>query len=523
MRFLTRIASAVGLVVLLLFSQAWADDCGDDELVTRQIAMELVRGSSPDDLTAPPPFTVLDRIPEYQLWLIEVPEGTDTEQVAEELEEGQTLVNRAEPLRLLETPEGVQRSIPDLGIAFDKTGYVGQTTLQQINAPQAVQQFSGAGIIVAVLDTGIALQHPELAGAIVVPGADFAGGDGTAAAQPNGVDDDGDGDVDESVHHGTFVAGLIRLVAPDARILPIRVLEADGKGTAFGVAKGILHAMRNGADVINLSLAMGLESRAVEIAIEDARDRGVVVVAAAGNRGSACVDFPADLGETIAVASVDGNFIKTIFSSFGTQVDLSAPALDLLSTFGDDEFAQWSGTSFATPLVSGGVALLLEKYPGLTVDDVRDVIQTTVQPDNNSGLVGLMGAGALDLDAMAQVLTSDRTSLKLSAAPQGTTLDWSPVLDAMGYDVVRGEVAGLDSVELDTGEEIVILPSLTCMAEDTAATDTAMVPDALLPAPGTAFFYLFRDDAPDGGAYGSGADDHRRIVGGLDCLLGGGG
>ena len=487
-------------------------NCGDDDRVDDQIVVELEPGASIDAVLAGIPYdvAVIDSVPQYGLWLLGSLDPTVDVADVEAALESHPAVEDAERHRLLETPEGVQRSIPDLGIAIDAAGYLGQEAFTLIRGPVAQQHFTGVGVTVAVLDTGVALQHELLAGRIVGPGADFAGGNGTAAAQPNGLDDDGDGDVDESVHHGTFVAGLIRLIAPGAFILPVRVLEEDGKGTAFGVAKGILYSVQNGADIINLSLGLAVESRAVNRAIEDAHDRGVVVVSAAGNRDLPCVDSPAVSSSTVGVAAVDASFVKAQFSSYGSEVDLSAPAQELWSTFGDEGFAAWSGTSFATPLVSGAVALLLEKYPGLSPDQVLDLLRATTQPDHNPvTLQDLMGNGVLDVGALTEVLTSDRTSLKARKVPAGSVLSWSPVLNAASYDVVRGGVSGLAS-----GEEEVFLGAVVCQENDLAVTEAA---DEAAPGAGGAWFYLFRDDAPDGGHYGSASNGNPRLPLSGDC------
>ena len=136
----------------------------------------------------------------------------------------------------------------------------------------------------------------------------------------------------------------------------------------------------------------------------------------------------------------------------------------------------------------------------------------TAQPDNNPPeLDGLMGAGVLDLDALTSALTNDHCSLKADAIPGGTVLSWSPVLDASTYDVARGELVNLEVVS----EEVNLGP-LRCIADDLAATDTAVVPDAEVPPVGRAFFYLFRDNAPDG-TYGVDDSGHARVPGGADC------
>jgi subtilisin family serine protease len=243
-------------------------------------------------------------------------------------------------------------------------------------------------------------------------------------------------------------------------------------------------------------------------------DSGVVVVAAVGNRGEPIVDgsihgcksFPAYKEEVIAVAAVDQDGVKAPFSNYGPDVDLSAPGVDLLSTY-DVDFAGWSGTSFAAPLVAGAAALILEKYPCMAPSEVRDLLIQTAQPDNNPTLTGQMGAGILDLDALTLALSTDRCSLRVENTPVGTVLTWSPVLDAATYDVVRGDVAHL-GIQEGTGP-------LDCLVDDSVETNTVIAPDVPPPSPGQVYFYLFRDDLDP--SYGG---EDPRTPGTGDCASG---
>jgi subtilisin family serine protease len=182
-----------------------------------------------------------------------------------------------------------------------------------------------------------------------------------------------------------------------------------------------------------------------------------------------------------------------------------------LSTHGPNGWAEWDGTSFATPLVAGGAALLLEKYPGLTPPEVKAALAGTAQPFGGTPDPAL-GAGVLDLQAVAAVLTTDRGSLRLVATPGGAALTWSPVLNATSHDVVRGAVEALR-----LAGAVVDLGTLTCIADDVAPGTPLL--DAAAPGPGQAFFYLVRDNAPDaaGGSYGSASTGQLRQPGAMDC------
>ena len=505
---LARVTLLALFVVGASISAQLAQVCNDDD-VAGEILVELVPGVSVDDVAAAYGLTPLEGITQLDFWRMDVGQG-DAEAILDAME-GDADVVAAEPHNLFETPEGIQISIPDIEVGATPQDVRDQPAGDLIHTDTQTV-YTGSGIVVAVPDTGISLSHPELVESLINGGIDMLGGNTTAEAIPYGEDMDADGEVDESLHHSTFVAGLIRLVAPDVRILPVRILDAEGRGTAFALARGIVHAADQGVDILNLSLSVvdpcDSTDELIARALEYAAASGVVVIAAAGNRGLPVVDFPANLDETIAVAAVGLDLTKTGFSNYGSEIDLSAPGLDLLSLYGDGEFARWSGTSFAAPLVSGAVALLLQKYPCLDRSEVRDLLAATTQPDANPGLAGRMGAGVLDARAMAQALI-DAHCLAAREAPQtGTIVSWSPILGAVSYDVARGDVGELQ----ETGDAV-DLGSLWCVTND--ATTTEALPDGDVPAAGSAYFYLFRTD--DGEGYGTDAAGKPRLPGLGDC------
>ena len=488
----------------------------DDDIVEGEAILELNPSATIEEILTDYGLVLLDGIPQWKIYLVELPAAADPVAVLAALEDDPRL-DEAEPHRRFETPEGVQISIPDLDFTYTPDSYVQQPAVPQIHAAEATARYTGAGVIVAVLDSGVDFQHPALRPNLVLPGRDFAGGDGTGREQDNGLDDDLDGLIDESSGHGTFVAGLIRLVAPDARILSVRVLDSDGKGTGFTVARGILFALESQADVINLSLGMEVESAVLEEALKAAKQQGAVVVAAAGNRGVQSVDFPASSARTVAVAAVDGNGVRAPFSSYGSEVDVSTPGVDLLSTFSGSIYVDWSGTSFATPLISAAAALMRERYPSLGVDQLVPLLAQSAQPDGNGpALDGLMGAGVADLDALTQTTADDRSSLRVTEMPAGATLSWSPVLGATSYDVIRGDLSVPVHAPWPQGQGYNDLGDVTCLAAQHTGTDGVGFPDPTLPAPGEGFFYLFRVHGDDVG-YDPVAEDEPRIVSTGDC------
>ncbi len=281
----------------------------------------------------------------------------------------------------------------------DSTTFRSQDASQSMRLESVHSLDQGEGMTVAVLDTGVQLDHPEFAGQLVSPGFDFVDNDLTPDDEANGVDDDGDGRVDEAYGHGTHVTGIVLLVAPQAQIMPLRVLNSDGRGNDFRTATAIVYAAYSGAGVINLSLGTSQPSELLREAVEEAAGLGVVVVAAAGNLNLDSPQYPAAEACALAVTSVDSTRHKSSFASYGAWVDIAALGEDVYSTFPVSGYAWWSGTSMATPFVAGQVALLLSAGTGLSLDDVGLLIGGTAGSlDNgNPRYRGLLGAGEIDI------------------------------------------------------------------------------------------------------------------------------
>lgn len=409
---------------------ARADDGG--EAVPRQIVVKLKSGAKIGAINKDKRYrtTTLDKLlGSRSIYLLKVPKRKNPGRVLEQMQNDRRLIY-AEPNFETEPPEGSPRMrargegspAPFPDPAF----YSDQYAIENLNLPVAHGTTLGADSVVAVVDTGVQLDHPQLADSLTDARYDFIDDDGTPGDEPNGRDDDGDEEVDEMVGHGTHVAGIVRLAAPEAEIMPLRALNSDGLGNVFVLAEAINYASKKGADVINLSLGASRESGFLEDVLENVAEGeegmpgGVVAVAAAGNEETDAERYPAAGEEDVlAVASVDEERKKSFFSNYGTWVDVSAPGSEIYGPFPTDRYATWSGTSMATPFVAGQAALLHGDVPtkGVERDErgehrvecVGALIRETAQPldATNPDYPGMLGGGHADAGASVEYLRSN--------------------------------------------------------------------------------------------------------------------
>jgi len=325
---------------------------------------------------------LIERIGTTSFFVLTIPAGEDPVRFVADLDDDFRVVI-SELDYVASAPEGGPSGSATLGSELIDL-IASQRALDPLQLATAHATSRGAGVVVAVVDTGVDASHPFLAGRIAPGGRDFIDDDNDPREERNFIDDDGDGRVDGDYGHGTFVASLVLAVAPDALVLPVRVLDDEGFGTASSVAAGIVWAVDMGADIVNFSIDMPVESEAVKKAIEFARDRGVIVVGAAGNGGDTKLQFPARFDRVVAVAAVDNNGIIPPFSNVGSKVDFVAPGTDILGavTLDLNPFgtARWSGTSFSTPIVAGSLALLRAAFPAEDARALVDRLEATAQP-----------------------------------------------------------------------------------------------------------------------------------------------
>lgn len=241
----------------------------------------------------------------------------------------------------------------------------------KVGAQTAWDETAGSeSVIVAVIDTGVDYNHPDLKGR-VIKGPDLANND----SDP--MDDQG---------HGSHVAGTIAAtgnngvgiagIAYNSKILAIKVLGGDGSGDTSKIANGILKAQELGAKVINLSLGGPQSSSVLKSAVDTVTQKGALVVVAAGNENTQNPSYPAAYPNALSVGSTTSSDARSSFSNYGSTVDIAAPGSDILSTT-EKTYKKHSGTSMASPHVAAGAALLLGKNPALTNTQLRQILTST--------------------------------------------------------------------------------------------------------------------------------------------------
>ncbi|MGL4340186.1 MAG: S8 family serine peptidase, partial [Rhodoglobus sp.] len=287
----------------------------------------------------------------------------------------------------------------------------------------------GAGVTIAIIDTGVDSSVPELAGA-VTGGADFSGIGASNGQKPVGFDDSEHGTMVASLAagRGTGAANGVIGAAPAASILALSIsFEGSDVDSDDQIAQAVRYAVDNGADVINMSLTRNTISwpESWDDAFLYAMERDVVVVAAAGNRGSGTseVGAPATMPGVVTVGGVDRNGVASFDASAqGITIGVSAPSEQLLGVIPGGGHVTWSGTSGAAPIVSGVVALVRAAHPELDAPDVIKRIIATARDSGAPGADPLYGYGLIDARAAVEASVP-----RVSKNPVGDLAEWITV------------------------------------------------------------------------------------------------
>jgi thermitase len=312
-----------------------------------------------------------------------------------------------------------------------------QWGMVKVNAPQAWEVTTGSpSVNVAILDTGVDLDHPDLADKII-SNINFSGSNTT----------------DDVYGHGTHVAGIAAASTNNSigvaglgyasSIFNVKVLGDNGSGSYSAVANGIIWAADNGAQIINLSLGGGESSQVMEEAVNYAWNKGVVVVAAAGNKGNTTPFYPASYANCIAAAATDSNDARANYSNYGEWVDVAAPGSTIASTLKNGSYGYMSGTSMASPHVAGLAALVFTTISdtngdGKRNDEVRSRIETTCDH------IGVSGIGYGRINAAGAVgsvpVLPGKISGQVTDAADGSLISVAQVSD--GTRAVLTDAAG---------------------------------------------------------------------------------
>jgi thermitase len=246
-------------------------------------------------------------------------------------------------------------------------------------------------LIIAVVDTGVDLDHPEFQGKLV-KGYNFV--------DPNSLPYD-------DVGHGTHVAGVIGALTNNNegvagitwfnKIMPIKVLDSSGTGSTYDVAQGIIWAVDHGAKVINLSLGNYAEAAFLHDAVKYAYERDVMLIAATGNDNTSQPGYPAAYPEVLAVGATDETIALAPFSNYGDYVDVTAPGVNIASTYPQNQYAALSGTSMASPHVAALAGLIRSIRPELTSGEVSEHIKETSQDLGPVGKDPYYGVGQINV------------------------------------------------------------------------------------------------------------------------------
>jgi len=355
-----------------------------------QILVKFRSGADIANIHAINKTNTLKVISKINVHVVSIPPGQDIQKIIERFKKNRN-VEYAEPDYIVRVDSAPNDPEFSKQWNLNNTGQTGGTLDADIDAPEAWNTDPGnPAVVIAILDTGIKSDHPDLMGKVVSPEMNFSDSLGT-------------GDV---YGHGTHVAGIaaastnngigVAGVGYDCRLMNVKVINDGGKGNYSWIAEGIMYAADSGAKVINMSLG-GPPSKTIEDAVNYAWGKNVVLVASAGNNNNTEIQYPAYCGNCIAVAATDYNDARASFSTYGDWVDVAAPGDNIYSTIlprvskkSTIYYGYMSGTSMSAPHVAGLAGLIWSK--GYTTNnEVRCQILGTADRINGTGLYWVWG------------------------------------------------------------------------------------------------------------------------------------
>lgn len=393
-----------GLALFMTAPNAIADE---PPFVPRQALIQLAPGQSIQAFHTRYGTTTLQQIQSRSVFLVALPgQAGDEPEFVDNLALDPTVV-RADLNYVADIGDagGTGQSIFLFRTA---TQYRDDPAYAAAGVPSATVGSGGAGVIVAVIDSGVDATHPDLAGRIDPRGYDFILRAPGSPDVGDGLDNNADGRIDNYVGHGTAVAGIIRRVAPQATILPIRAMNSDGDANIFALTEGVYYAIEMGARVINISMGTYGSPDILAAALAEARDAGISVVAAAGNDGISSPAFnPAGLAGSgvVSVTAVSSSLVRPEFSNFGPWIGIAAPGVSVVSTLPGGMYGAASGTSFAAPFISATLALVRAECTTITPDGAIARLFASATPLGgiNPNYADGLGAGSVQSGVTADL------------------------------------------------------------------------------------------------------------------------
>jgi len=382
---------AIGLILIVISTVQAQGGPGHGRFKPDELIVKLLPGYDVDSINTKYGTITKGHQVETDVYLLRVPAGKDVEKLAAEIA-AEPGVSYCTPNYYMSAPEGLQRSSPflDQQVKGDVESQPAATVLQ---LPAAQEYTDGTDVKVAVIDGGVDLDHPWL---LAQPGSivscwDYVDNDSLVYDELGG----------SCTGHGTFVASIVRLTAPNAEIRVYRVLDTAGQGDGFSISSAVLKALADSCQVINLSLGMSGVHDGLDEALKLARQQDVLVVASAGNDSTdltSVFPFPASREYCIAVAALDSVDYKADFSNYGLKVDLCAPGTWIYAPYPDCMYAWWDGTSFSAPFVTGLAALAKSLGDSLSMIRIDTLLrQMASSVDSlNPEYAGLLGNGLIN-------------------------------------------------------------------------------------------------------------------------------
>ena len=377
---LKHLAVLVLLVVLSLATGSKADP-----YVLGELVLKMKPGHTLDEINLIFGTIEAQHLVQTDVYLVNTATSTNLDSLAA-LIESTNAVAFCHPNYTIDPLQPVQSSLP-VSDELGSGSFAEQAAATRLSLAATHEFSTGANIRVAVLDGGIDYTHPALQN-YAVSGYDYVDDDADAMDVPGGPNGG----------HGTFVSGVVHLVAPNAEIRAYRVTDINGESDGYLVAEAILQAVDDQCQVINLSMVTNGVHEAIAEAIAYAAEHEVLVVVAAGNGHDGGAAYPASDSNAFCVAALDTADQLADFSNYGDYIDICAPGVEIYSAYLDHGYAWWGGTSFAAPFVAAQAALLLEYDSTATRQSIIDAISATADDiyDANGEYVGQLGAGLID-------------------------------------------------------------------------------------------------------------------------------